>query len=168
MICSDHCVKLQLLFDTEVENLLALANDASTFVQYFRKAIARSAPHIYVSALPFAPSTSQIVKNYTSLFRQTLSLERGQLSHWPRLEMTIHGHERIVLSVAFSPDGRRIASASRDRTIRVWDATTGEIVAGPFTGHTDRVTSVAFSPDGQCIASASQDHTIRVWDSTTG
>jgi WD40 repeat protein len=78
------------------------------------------------------------------------------------------GHTSSVNSVAFSPDGQRIASASHDRTIWVGDAATGEVVVGPFTGHTDRVNSVAFSPDGQCIASASGDCTIRVWDAATG
>jgi WD40 repeat protein len=82
--------------------------------------------------------------------------------------MTIEAHDNWVLCVAFSPDGERIASASEDRTIRVWDATTGQIVADPLTGHTDSVTSVAFSPDGQRIASASEHRTIRVWDATTG
>jgi hypothetical protein len=50
----------------------------------------------------------------------------------------------------------------------VWDATTGQIIAGPFTGHTSYVTSVAFSPDGERIVSGSEDQTIRVWDATTG
>ncbi|KAH9001126.1 WD40-repeat-containing domain protein, partial [Lactarius akahatsu] len=60
-----------------------------------------------------------------------------------------------------------IASGSDDRTIRVWDSTTGETVAGPFTGHTDSVRSVAFSPDGRCIASGSHDGAIRLWSVTT-
>ena len=73
---------------------------------------------------------------------------------------------RSVNSVAFSPNGQHIVSASNDCTIRVWDTATGEeIVAGPFTGHTSDVVSVAFSPDGQRIASAS-GRTIRVWDAT--
>jgi WD40 repeat protein len=49
----------------------------------------------------------------------------------------------------------------------VWDATTGQIVAGPFTGHTSSVKSVAFSPDGLHFVSASYDYSIRMWDATT-
>jgi len=61
-----------------------------------------------------------------------------------------------------------MASASRDRTIRVWDAATGEVVVDPFTGHSDDAFSVTFSPDGQHIASGSRDCTIRMWDARTG
>ena len=74
------------------------------------------------------------------------------------------GHTDDINSVAFSPDGKHIASASDDRMVRVWDAVTGEVVAGPFIGHADCVNSVAFSPDGKRIASASRDCTVRVWD----
>ena len=52
------------------------------------------------------------------------------------------------------------------QTIRVWNAVTGETVAGPFSGHSDSVKSVAFSPDGQHIASGSEDQTICVWNAT--
>ena len=57
-------------------------------------------------------------------------------------------HRAPVCSVAFSPDGEHIVSGSKDQTICVWSAVTGERVAGPFTGHTGSVDSVAFSPDG--------------------
>jgi WD40 repeat protein len=64
--------------------------------------------------------------------------------------------------------GKHIASGSDDKTIRVRDTDTGQIVSGPFTGHDRCVTSVAYSPDGKHIASGSQDNTIRIWDADTG
>ena len=76
----------------------------------------------------------------------------------------IEGHSELVLSVAFSPDGTRIASGSFDETVRVWDPETGKLVAGPFEGHSHWVHSVAFSPDGTRIASGSEDRTVRIWD----
>jgi len=73
-----------------------------------------------------------------------------------------------VTSVTFSPDSKRIASGSQDKTIRVWDAATGKIVSGPFQGHTESVTSVAFSQDNKRIVSGSRDGTILIWDVKTG
>jgi len=66
----------------------------------------------------------------------------------------------------FSPDGCCLASGSSDKTIRVWDALTGQNVA-TLQGHSDVVWSVAFSPDGRLIASSSLDGTIRLWDVAT-
>ncbi len=73
-----------------------------------------------------------------------------------------------VQSVAFSPDGQRIATGSNDTTVRMWDAATGQPIGDPMKGHTDKVTSVAFSPDGKRIISGSWDKTVRVWNADTG
>jgi len=80
----------------------------------------------------------------------------------------LEGHTRSVRSVVFSPDGRRIVSASGDETIRIWNSETGEMMLGPLKGHTDTVVSAVFSPDGRLIVSASFDKTIRIWDSRSG
>jgi WD40 repeat protein len=85
-----------------------------------------SSPALSKTNHRFATS-SHIVEHYLHLFPHTLSFKRGQLSHWPALEMTIQAHKYAVLSVAFSPDGQSIASALQEDTIRVWDAATGEV-----------------------------------------
>jgi WD40 repeat protein len=69
--------------------------------------------------------------------------------------------------LAYSPDGRRLASASFDKTVKVWNANTGEVLLN-LAGHTDFVFGVAYSPDGRYLASASWDRTVKVWDAVTG
>jgi WD40 repeat protein len=71
-----------------------------------------------------------------------------------------------VLSVSFSPDGRRIVSGSYDRTIRIWDAESGQELS-KLEGHSGVVLSVSFSPDGRRIVSGG-DRTIRIWDAESG
>jgi hypothetical protein len=76
-------------------------------------------------------------------------------------EVARMNHEDRVFSVAFSPDGKYLATASMDNTARVWEATSGKEVAR--MNHEDDVSSVAFSPDGKYLATASLDKTARVW-----
>ena len=72
------------------------------------------------------------------------------------------------MSVAFSPDGHRLASASSDSTVRIWDTDTGKEIGAPLTGPTNEVDTVAFSPDGHRLASGGLDATVRIWDTDTG
>jgi WD40 repeat protein len=72
-----------------------------------------------------------------------------------------------VYSVAFSPDGRRLASAGGDGTVRIWDVTSHVRIA-VLAGHPGEVYSVAFSPDGRLLASAGDDHAVRLWEVATG
>ena len=72
-----------------------------------------------------------------------------------------------VNSVAFSPDGTRIVSGSKDHSIKLWDAQSGKLLQ-TLTGHTSAVSSVAFSPDGTRIVSGSMDNSIRLWDAQSG
>ncbi|MER6736570.1 WD40 repeat domain-containing protein, partial [Streptomyces puniciscabiei] len=76
-----------------------------------------------------------------------------------------HGHR--VNAVAFSPDGRLLATASADQTVRLWDTETHNPVGEPLIGHVAEVNAVAFSPDGRLLATASADQTVRLWDTET-
>ena len=76
---------------------------------------------------------------------------------------TLEGHTSWVASVAFSPDGKLLASGFGDGTIKLWDVATGREVR-TLEGHTDIVLSVAFSPDGKILASGSDDGTLKLWD----
>ena len=74
-------------------------------------------------------------------------------------------HDSSVKAVSLSPDGKTLASGSRDNTVRVWDLATGK---SQRRSHDSDVTAVSFSPDGKTLASGSRDNTVRVWDLATG
>jgi hypothetical protein len=76
-------------------------------------------------------------------------------------------HTEPVSSITFSPDGKKLASGSWDRTVKLWDVATGQELA-TLEGHKARITSIAFSPDGKKLASGSWDRTVKLWDVTTG
>ncbi|MCS6872619.1 MAG: serine/threonine protein kinase, partial [Anaerolineae bacterium] len=75
---------------------------------------------------------------------------------------TRRGHSEYVFSVAWSPNRWLVASGSKDRTIHLWDAETGQLVC-TLTGHTGAVLSLAWSPNGRYLASGSADGTIIIW-----
>jgi RNA polymerase sigma factor (sigma-70 family) len=85
---------------------------------------------------------------------------------WP-VRATLKGHEDGVYSVAFSRDGRLLATASHDGTVRLWNVMTGKCLA-TLSGHEGKLHQVAFAPDGMRVATAGEDKTARVWDVEKG
>ncbi|KIM28344.1 hypothetical protein M408DRAFT_140192 [Serendipita vermifera MAFF 305830] len=150
------------------DNIVNVAKEALRFVLAFFAPISTSAPHIYLSALPFTPSESTLWKATCKSFPKLTRVCEGQTTKWPRFANLWMGHTGEVTCIAYSPDGLNVVSCSEDRTIRIWDATTGAQVGGPLKGHALYVTSVAYSPDGRKIVSCSGDRTIRIWDAASG
>ncbi|WP_375448967.1 WD40 repeat domain-containing protein [uncultured Nostoc sp.] len=83
-----------------------------------------------------------------------------------RVQKLINGAKRLI-TVVFSPDGKTLASASADNTIKLWNRDTGKEIS-TLSGHSDSVFSVVFSPDGKTLASASADNSIKLWNRDTG
>ncbi|KAF9471633.1 WD40 repeat-like protein [Pholiota conissans] len=161
--------------------------EAASFALYFSgSAASLSMPHLYISSL--------------ATWRTTSGLSQGWKTRFPGIPKFVHSAGGAALmtittespasTIALSSDGKYIVSGSEDRTVQVWDASTGEelkrIVSGSsdrmvrvwdaltgkklmvLEGHSDYVRSVAFSSDNKQIVSGSLDGTVRVWDASTG
>src|SRR5215510_8384662 len=90
------------------------------------------------------------------------------LSHrtWARLACPPMQHSNRVTFAMFSVDGRRVVTSSADNTAWVWDAATGQHLAGPFA-HGAEINTALFNPDNRFVVTASKDHTARIWNATT-
>jgi WD40 repeat protein len=115
----------------------------------------------------FAPIGSLVKQNFKTEKPDWISTEPVVEVEWNACLQTLEGHGHSVSSVAYSPDSQRLASGSADKTIKIWDAASGQCLQ-TLQGHSGSVWSVAFSPDGQRLASGSADKTIKIWDAASG
>ncbi|KAJ5642272.1 G-protein beta WD- 40 repeats containing protein [Penicillium lividum] len=145
----------------------ALMQDANRFLLQYYQIINRWPLQIYSTAIIFSPESSVVKKKNLDRIPAYFKKVPIMQGTWGSLIRTLEGHSDWVWTVAFSPDGKQIASGSRDQTIKLWDTATGDLQK-TLEGHSDWVRTVAFSPDGKQIASGSDDRTIKLWDTATG
>ena len=124
-------------------------------------------PDSYVSALTFSPDGKLVATGASEM----------SFPKWHKVWLwdvatghpvaALDGHQGSVTSVAFSRDGRALASGSTDRTVQIWDVATGKTMRA-LEGHDDSVDSIAFAHGGSVLASGSKDGSVRLWNAASG
>ncbi|OYD96897.1 ribosome assembly protein 4 [Nostoc sp. 'Peltigera membranacea cyanobiont' 210A] len=161
----------QWAVEANVSQINAINNSSEAF------AVSGQHPDALITALRagsklkhtlWAQHRSDTVMQAVGTLQQAVYLKPNEKKENRAIEVnTLEGHSSRVSSVGFSPDGKTLASGSADKTIKLWDVSTGKAIK-TLTGHSSSVSSVGFSPDGKTLASGSEDKTIKLWDVSTG
>ncbi|KAF1936747.1 hypothetical protein EJ02DRAFT_328355, partial [Clathrospora elynae] len=118
--------------------LAQLVQDARRFIMYHKGAIEGYPLQTYASALLFSPTGSLIRQLFQHEEPEAISIRPALSDRWSACLQTLEGHSHWVNSVAFSHDSTRLASASRDSTVKIWDASSGACLQ-TLEGHSDSV-----------------------------
>ncbi|KAJ5593650.1 hypothetical protein N7537_010554 [Penicillium hordei] len=145
-------------------------HDASRFIRYHKVGIESGPLQVYSSSLIFSPTQSMTKLCYQKERVDWIVHGPSIEDDWSACIQTLEGHDLDVPCIAWSQDGRRLASASKDKTARIWDSTTGQCIS-VLRGHEDElhsIDSIAWIQHDERLASASNDKTIRIWNPVTG
>ncbi|CAG8971769.1 hypothetical protein HYALB_00001878 [Hymenoscyphus albidus] len=149
------------------EELRSLVQDARHFLLSQKGSIEIAPLQMYTSALMFSPTNSLIRKLYNEDFPPYVESAPKTDADWNACLQTSEGHSDWVRSISISSDGRRLASGSGDKTIKLWDTESGACLQ-TLAGHSDWIRAVAISSNGSRLASGSCDKTAKLWDAKSG
>ncbi|GKU06198.1 vegetative incompatibility protein het-e-1 [Fusarium langsethiae] len=155
-------LKLDQIMPDHASHIKDLVQDQVRYIRYCRFGIEQSPLQVYY-LLKFSPYQCITRKIYGPEAPDWFTLQQGVHDYWSPCIMTMEGHTDEVRFVSFSHDGRLLASASADTTVKIWDVSTGTCLH-TFLGHHNVVAALAFSTKNYKLATGHVDGTIKIWD----
>ncbi|KAK3616559.1 hypothetical protein LTR22_027025 [Elasticomyces elasticus] len=159
--------KLKELATSSPSALSELMQDVLRFTMWHKQMIETYPLQVYVSALLFSPQRSIIRRSFRREVPMWATVKPTADETWSACIQTLEGHSDGVSSAVFSADSSRLASASYDATVKIWNASSGQCLL-TLDGHSWGVSSVVFSADSSRLASASYDKKVKIWNASSG